>query len=68
MLDNLVDIVLKDEKIQQTLIEKIKKVVNEVHFTQEDAKRIKYAIVQKTISLIEDDLDITEEEDECPGN
>ena len=66
MLNNLINIALEDKKSQQTLIEKIRKVIDEVSFTQDDKRSIKDAIVRKTISTVENKLE--DEENSIPGN
>ena len=57
MLNNLINTALEDEKVQQILMEKIKKVINDISFTQDEIGRIKTAVVEKTISTVENKLE-----------
>ena len=57
MLNNLINVALEDEKVQQILVEKIKKVINDMSFTQDEINRIKTIIIEKTILEIKDKLE-----------
>ena len=64
VLNTLINAALEDEKVQQTLIEKVKKVINDISFTPDEVGRIKTAVVKKIILAIKDKLENKLEEED----